>query len=392
MLIDRETSDAHLSPIPRDSLAGAVVLFSRVLKKNGLAISIPAVMDALQSVTHVGIEDRNDFKTTLRTVFTTRVDEWALFERLFAEFWIEDVSDKSDDDGDLEAETDPNQQTPEVEVCPAEAVDSDFREREAWNAKPYVIYSPAEILKQQDFKDVPEDFDPRMAQLIREILAPLLRRASRRSRPVRASTALDFRRMFRRNLKYGGELYELPGIAPRQKIRRIVFLCDVSGSMNPYQRFILGFIKELQNLPTKVESFVFATELHRITPSLKRLPFGRALHEISESVRDWSGGTRIGQCLHKFNREWGSLLGASTVLLIHSDGWDRGDTNILEQEISRIHRRAYRVIWINPLLGSASYEPTCRGMRVALPHIDYFLSGHNLLSLERISGTLRGFF
>jgi uncharacterized protein with von Willebrand factor type A (vWA) domain len=239
---------------------------------------------------------------------------------------------------------------------------------------------------------VPEDFDPRMAQLIREILAPLLRRASRRSRPVRASTALDFRRMFRRNLKYGGELYELPGIAPRQKIRRIVFLCDVSGSMNPYQKFILGFIKELQNLPTKVESFVFATELHRITPYLKRLPFGRALQEVSETVRDWSGGTRIGQCLHKFNREWGSLLGASTVLLIHSDGWDRGDTKILEQEISRIHRRAYRVIWINPLLGSASYEPTCRGMRVALPHIDYFLSGHNLMSLERISGTLRGFF
>ncbi len=392
MLIDREISDAHLSQIPRDSLAGAVVLFGRVLKKNGLAISVPAVMDALQGITHVGIEDRNDFKTALRTVFTTRVDEWALFERLFAEFWIEDVSGKSNDDGNLESETDPYQQTPEVEVCPAEAVDSDFQEREALNAKPYVIYSPAEILKQQDFKDVPEDFDPRMAQLIREILAPLLRRASRRSRPVRASTALDFRRMFRRNLKYGGELYELPGIAPRQKIRRIVFLCDVSGSMNPYQRFILGFIKELHNLPTKVESFVFATELHRITPSLKRLPFGRALHEISESVRDWSGGTRIGQCLHRFNREWGSLLGASTVLLIHSDGWDRGDTNILEKEISRIHRRAYRVIWINPLLGSASYEPTCRGMRVALPHIDYFLSGHNLLSLERISGTLRGFF
>jgi hypothetical protein len=253
------------------------------------------------------------------------------------------------------------------------------------------MYSPREILKEYDFKDVPAGYDDRIARIIREILAPLFRRFGVRKRAVPFGTTLDFRKMMRRNVRYGGEILELPRLKPKRRIKRLVFLCDVSGSMNPYLRFVLRFIKEVQQLPTRVETFVFATRLHRITPVLSRLPFASALQEVSHTVRDWSGGTRIGSCLEEFNAfRGGAMLGSSTVLLIHSDGWDRGDTALLEREMARIHRRAYRVLWINPLLGGPSYEPTCRGMQAALPHIDSFIPGHNIAGLERLAGTLRG--
>jgi uncharacterized protein len=153
---------------------------------------------------------------------------------------------------------------------------------------------------------------------------------------------------------------------------------------------MLRFIKEVQELPTQVETFVFATRLSRITPLLARLPFTRAMVEIGKTVRDWHGGTRIGSCLQQFTSfRGGAMLRSSTVIMIFSDGWDRGDPLVLEREMTKLHLRCYRVIWINPLLGGASYEPTCRGMKTALPHIDSFLPGHNVASIERLAGTLR---
>jgi len=272
----------------------------------------------------------------------------------------------------------------------AETSISDSQEQDAWNARPHAIYSPHEVLREQDFKEIPLGEDYRMARLIREILVPLLRRVGVRRRPVFSAASLDLRRLLRKNIRYGGEVFELPQFRPKRRIKKLVFLCDVSGSMNPYLRFILRFIKEIQTIPTKVETFVFATRLHRITHLLERLPFPRAMQELGHTVRDWSGGTRIGECLQQFaSFQGGGALGSSTVVMIHSDGWDRGDPLLLEGEMAKIHRRSYRVIWINPLMGGPSYEPTCRGMKAALPHVDSFLPGHNLVSLERLAGTLR---
>ena len=191
-------------------------------------------------------------------------------------------------------------------------------------------------------------------------------------------------------MRYGGDILDLPRVRPRRRIRRLVFLCDVSGSMNLYLRFMLRFIKELQDIPAKVETFVFATQLSRITPLLSSLPFEAALEKVGLTVRDWHGGTRIGSCLHQFTSlHGGGMLGSSTVVLIFSDGWDRGDPCLLESEMTKIRLRCYRLIWINPLLGGPMYEPTCRGMRIALPHIDSFLPGHSVAALERLVGTLR---
>jgi uncharacterized protein with von Willebrand factor type A (vWA) domain len=367
------------------------------LKQAGFAVSIPSVMDALEGVSRVGPEDFQTFKTVLKATFMTRIEESAAFDRLFHEFWLGALAGEIEQEGfrkpapgDESLESDEELPLGE-EQLPPEAVVSDSQEQEARTAQAYVVYSPREILKDYDFKYIPAGYDERMARIIREILAPLLRRFGVRKRPVPYGTTLDFRKMMRRNVRYGGEILELPRLKPRRRIRRLVFLCDVSGSMNPYLRFMLRFIKEVQQIPTRVETFVFATRLHRITPALTRLPFAGALQEVSQTVKDWSGGTRIGSCLEEFNAfRGGAMLGSSTVLLIHSDGWDRGDTALLESEMARIHRRAYRVLWINPLLGGPSYEPSCRGMQAALPHIDSFIPGHNISGLERLAGTLRG--
>lgn len=273
----------------------------------------------------------------------------------------------------------------------AEAGAFGSQEQEAWQARPYVIYSPQEVLREQDFRDVPEGHDHRMTLLIREILAPLMKSLGRRRRSGPHGSVLDFRKLLRKSVQYGGEIFELPRMHQRPRIRRLVFLCDVSGSMNLYLRFMLRFIKELQAIPAKVETFVFATRLSRITSLLGNLPFATALERVGHTVRDWHGGTRIGTCLNEFTaHHGGSMLGSSTVVLIFSDGWDRGDSCLLENEITKIQLRSHRLIWINPLLGGPRYEPACRGMKTALPHIDSFLPGHNVAALERLVGTLRG--
>ncbi|MFC1835238.1 VWA domain-containing protein, partial [Thermodesulfobacteriota bacterium] len=316
-----------------------------------------------------------------------------VYERLFDEFWtramVTTLTAQVPDVGTGEPPQDPGLMIEETLV--AEAGISPSQEEQAYAARPYVIYSPQEVLRDRDFKDILEGEDTRVTRLIREIISPLTARSGVRKRPFTAGTFVDFRRLLRKNVLHRAELLEIPRARRKPRVRKLVFLCDVSGSMNPYLKFMLRFIKEIHAIPTRVESFVFATRLTRITPVLTNQTFARAMEEIGRTVRDWSGGTRIGVCLERFTKEHGaSLLRPSTLVLIHSDGWDRGDPTLLEREMSKIQRRAYRVLWINPLLGGAAYEPTCRGMKTALPYVDAFLPGHSLGGLERVAGTIRG--
>lgn len=387
-------------PIPEESFAGAVISFGRLLKDHGLAVSPASLMDALSAIAKVGVESVEDFKQALKSVFLTRVEETETFERLFFEFWLERSSLapdflRADDKSPLRRNDlspgDDEAASAEEDVVASVAGLSDSQDLEARNALPYVMYSPREVLRNVDFKELPEGEDPRMARLIREILQPFLKRSGSRRRSVESGVSVDFRLLFRKCSRYGGEILEIPRLKKKRRVKKLVFMCDVSGSMNPYLRFMLRFIKELQHVPTRVETFVFATRLHRVTPLLVRLPFHRAMEEISHAVKDWSGGTRIGASLAELNAyRGGGMITSSTVLLLHSDGWDRGDLDLLEREMTKVQRKAYRLIWINPLLGSSQYEPTCRGMKTALPHVDSFLPGHNMGALERLVRTLRG--
>lgn len=385
------------SVVPGGSLAGAIASFGRMLKERGISVSPPLVMDALLGVRCIGVENPEDFKTVLKAVFLSHAEEASIFDRLFSEFFgqvsMPDYACPGEEDGEQELPPAGDAPPQGDDLVPAEASMSDLEQRRMTDARPYVVYSPRETLRNRDFKDIPKGSDQRIKRLIREILTPLLRRTGMRTRRVDSGMDLDFRRLLRKNMRYGGEIFDLPRLKPKRRIRRLVFLCDVSGSMNPYLRFMLRFIKEIQQIPAKVETFVFATHLDRITPFLVRLPFPRAMEEIARSVRDWSGGTRIGSCLQEFTSyKGGKMLGSSTVVLIHSDGWDRGESSLLDKEMAKIQRRSYRVVWINPLLGGPSYEPTCKGMKTALPHVDSFLPGHNVSALERVAGTLRSLF
>jgi hypothetical protein len=389
-------ADIAYPTLPEGSIASAIIDFARRLKEAGFLVSTQSVMDALDGVRLVGLESLPDFKTTLQASFMTRIEETPAFERLFREFWIDRfrVSEAGPEQGGSAepnvAEDGPSQ--PEDDsIFLAETGAADSQEKEAWNARAAVIYSPREALRDQDFRDLTQGDDPRIDRLIQEILRHLIRREGSRKRPTNHGISIDFRRLLRKSLQSGGEIYELPRLKPKLRLKKIVFLCDVSGSMNPYLRFMLQFIRRFQEVRTKVETFVFATRLSRVTPLLAHAPFSQALTRISEMVKDWSGGTRIGACLNALIAAHApEMLRPSTVVIVHSDGWDRGDPELLDRAMNSIRRRVYRIIWINPLLGTLSYEPTCRGMKTALPYIDAFLPGNSISGLERVAGTLRG--
>jgi len=208
------------------------------------------------------------------------------------------------------------------------------------------------------------------------------RRRTRRWKAGQGS-AVDLRRMLRRGVRYAAEPVDLPRRARVERPRPLVLLCDVSGSMERYSRMLLEFVAGLSADPGRVESFVFATRLTRITRRLRRRRFDEVLAGIAGDVPDWAGGTRIGDALRAFNVRWARrVLGRGPVVLLISDGWDRGDPATLAREIARLQRSCHRLVWLNPLLGSPAYEPLTRGMQTALPFIDDFLPVHNLVSLE----------
>ncbi|RMF90392.1 MAG: VWA domain-containing protein [Nitrospinota bacterium] len=246
------------------------------------------------------------------------------------------------------------------------------------------------MLTQKDFGKMDAQEIWLMQQVVAQIARKLATALGRRYRQQTGGTQLDLRRSWRRSLKYGGELLDLATRERKIKKAKLILLCDVSGSMDHYSRFLLQFIYALQKELRGIETLVFSTRLTRITDLLRKRGLEEGLEALAQQVHDWSGGTNIGACLRTFNRHLARrLLGRKTVVMIMSDGWDRGDPRLLAEEMSRLSRQAYRLIWLNPLLGSPHYQPICQGMQAALPYIDYFLPVHNVESLVRLGKTLQ---
>jgi uncharacterized protein with von Willebrand factor type A (vWA) domain len=201
--------------------------------------------------------------------------------------------------------------------------------------------------------------------------------------------AVDLRPVLRQNLMRGGDLIELPRRQRRESVRPIVLIADVSGSMERYSRVVLHFVYGLAHSGTRVETFLFATALTRVTRQLAARQGSQALARLARDVQDWGGGTRIGEALRTFNLRWARrVMRNGPIVIVVSDGWDRGDPAILSRELARVRRSSRRLIWLNPLLGSVNYEPLTRGMQAALRHVDDFLPAHNLASLEQLAGHL----
>lgn len=191
-------------------------------------------------------------------------------------------------------------------------------------------------------------------------------------------------------MKFGGELILLDFKKKRLKKRRVIFFCDISGSMDIYTLMILQFIHALKRLDRSTEIFFFSTQLSRATRQFDGSDFTSALSQIPGVISDWGGGTRIGHCLKRFNETFGKKqLSGKDIVMIFSDGWDRGEIDVLEKQLSFLKRKAYKIIWLNPLVGTRDYQPICQGMRAALPYVDYFLPMGNLKDLHSIGKLLK---
>ncbi len=250
-------------------------------------------------------------------------------------------------------------------------------------------YSASEALRTKDFGTFTWEEVQACKALLKELVWRIAPRKTRRRRPTARGRQIDMRRVLRRNLRYGGEPIELTWREVRMRQRPLVVLCDISGSMDRYSRILLQFVHTISNGLRDVEAFVFGTRLTRITRLLRERDIDDAVGYVSKQVVDWSGGTRIGETLKDFNYTWARrVLGRGAVVLLISDGWDRGESQLLGREMGRLQRSCHRLIWLNPLLGGRDYQPLTQGMQAALPYVDDFLPVHNLLSLEQLGEKL----
>jgi uncharacterized protein with von Willebrand factor type A (vWA) domain len=250
-------------------------------------------------------------------------------------------------------------------------------------------WSDAELLRDKDFAD----YTDAERAVARQIMARIARRGPhRRSRRTRASRRRshrpDPRATLRASLRHAGEPFERRWRASRERQRPLVLICDISGSMEPYSRMLLQYAQACVAVRRRCEAFAFGTRLSRITAELRGRDPDRALERVAEAVADWSGGTRIGDALAELNRAHGRRLGRGAVVVVLSDGWDRGDPELLRREVARLARCAHRLVWLNPLKASPGYEPLVRGMVAALPHVDAFLAGSSLASLEELAALM----
>jgi uncharacterized protein with von Willebrand factor type A (vWA) domain len=248
-------------------------------------------------------------------------------------------------------------------------------------------YSAQELLRQKDFEEMTWAETEQVRRLIEQAPWRVAERKTRRLRPSRTG-GIDLRRSARHAIRSSGELMTLFHRRPRVRRRPLVLICDVSGSMERYSRLLMIFAHAIARRED-LEAFVFSTRLTRITRLLRQRDVDRALNSVSKGVHDFSGGTRIGDALGDFNRKWARrVLGHGAVVIIISDGWDRGDPTQLSAELVHLRRSAHRLIWMNPLLGSEGYEPLTRGMAAALPYCDDFIAAHNLQALDDLGRLL----
>ena len=360
-----------------------VVTFGRCLREAGLEVGPARLQDALTGLSQVEVGRRDDVYWTLRATLVTKPEELETFDRAFRAWFmriptlpdarrkqppVRRVREKNERrEGAGEGEPDAAEETSEV----------------GWSAH--------ELLRRKDFAAMTPDELARLRVLLRAVALRRPVRRSRRLRPHHRGRVVDLRRLARRSLGTGGDPVERAFRRRTQVPRKLVVLCDVSGSMERYTRALLLFLHAVVGSGRGVEVFAFGTRLTRLTPDLRTRDPEKALAAAAERVVDWAAGTRIGGSLKAFNDVWGRrALTRGAVVVIVSDGWERDDPELVAREMARLRRAAYAVVWVNPLKGSPEYQPLAGGMRAALPSVDRFVSGHNLASLEELADTLAG--
>ena len=396
-------------------LLGEAVGFGRSLRAAHLSIDLGAAVDFARALTLVDISDREQVRASGAAIFVRRRDDRAIYDAAFDRWWrrrgsrfaneFQPSTLRSPDDAPVEEQA-PGSTAPEAgsdrgemradeRGVPIPADDEDGPDDEA-PIEGVIIspdaYSHGEVLRHREF-DRMTPAELREAERLVDLLVPRLeRRRTRRYELHSHGRRLAPRAMLRRNLGTGGQLVSWVWRRQIREPRSVVVLCDISGSMERHSRLLLRFVQALSAASeVRTESFVFGTRLTRVTRLLRDRDRDRALARVAESVNDWAGGTRIGESFRTFNQKWARRsLRTSGVVIVVSDGWDRGDPALVATETARLRRNCHRLVWLNPLAGTPGYQPLAGGMRAAYPFIDDFLPAGTVASLERLGEILGG--
>jgi uncharacterized protein len=386
-----EAGTASADPVAR------LVAFGRDLRHRGLPVGTGRILTFVRAVGSLGPVDRDGLYWAARASLVSSKPDIETFDAAF-EQWIRTLAPEGElrIQLDLPApDVDWGEPPPDLEVRTGRTAASwsgagDDEESDGESVI-RVVASAAEVLREKSFADLTGDEQERVAALIRRLAVRVPSERTRRLRPSPKGSAFDVRRTLRRSLRTQGEPFQRAWRARGTRHRPLVLLLDVSGSMAPYSRALMQFAFAAMAAGRRVEVFVFGTRLTRVTRTLRTRDPDRALREIGRLVQDWEGGTRIGESVKSLLDGWSqraALRGAVVVLC--SDGLERGDPELLRAQMARLRRLAHRLVWVNPLKGSPRYEPLARGMAAALPSIDVFVSGHNLERFEELARVLGG--
>jgi len=361
-----------------------ICALAQAMRDERVRVGLGDVLSAHRALAAVDSADRGQAFFALRAALCSSRDDYGVFADAFARVF---AAPGDGDEPDVTFET--AAQEPVWQEGPAPAGEGEAESHEAAPAG----WSDIERLRVADFSTLgPEELD-RAAALMAGIARRGPLRRSRRLRPrpqrsrVRAST-VDVRRTIRESMRYGGEPLRRRWHEPTLRPRRLVVVCDTSGSMRPYAQALLLYVQALVAARRSVEAFVFGTRLTRVTAELAGRDRMAALARLAGAVEDWGGGTRIGESLRTLNRVHGGRVGRGATVIVLSDGWDRGSVDELAVELARLRRTAHRLIWLNPLKARPGYEPLARGMAAALPHLDAFLAGNSVAGLEELAELL----
>lgn len=366
------------------SLSANIVQFCRYLRTEGYKTAAPEEADALRTIEILEpYQEQAQLCLALKTILSRSKEQAERFDELF-DYYFKQL-EKAIDSKVAE------QEKPK-DFKPKNNAEQQFIALRNWlnsnNAQDEEItqhtYSADTVLGKKDFAHLTEEELQAVYELILMLARRLAQQHNRRYKKDK-NGMLDLRRTLRQNLRRGGEMLELL-TKKRQKRRvQLVLLCDVSQSMELYSRFLLQFAYAFQQVFKRIETFVFSTELIKTSEILRGPDFTKMLNELSETVPNWSGGTRIGESLRQFTEQHTQkCLTSKTIVLIMSDGWDTGEVEVLEQAMKTIHQKAKKVIWLNPLAGNPNYEPNTACMEKAMPYIDVLNAGHNVESIKNI--------
>ncbi|MDQ5833380.1 MAG: VWA domain-containing protein [Actinomycetota bacterium] len=369
-------------------VTGRLPLLAAALRAGGVRVGIGDLLSAHRALAAVDPSDRAAAYFALRSTLCSRHEDLGPFDAAFAEWFGVRRPEHSEAPpllDEVAALVLPSVAVPAAEQAVPQGLEASVVPA-AW--------SEVELLRDKDFAEYSDAERLLARRVMRRLATSAPSRPSRRTRPALRrgppphAARPDLRRTLRASLRTQGDPVERHWREPGERQRPLVLVCDVSGSMEPYARMLLTYLQACVAARRRVEAFVFGTRLTRVTAELRGRDPDRALERAAHATQDWSGGTRIGEALATLNREHGRRLGRGAAIVLLSDGWDRGEPEQLEREMARLSRCSHSLIWLNPLKAHPDYEPLTRGMRVALPHVDHFLAGNCLASLEGLASTL----